>query len=61
VVDALVENDLGATDIAKDFRRLLESVEAAGSMSELANLSETVHVLGHATCDWLEQPAERLR
>jgi hypothetical protein len=55
VLDALLENGLGATAMAGEFRCLLESVEAAGSMEELAHLSETVHLLGHSVCDWLEQ------
>jgi hypothetical protein len=54
VVDALDDNGLGSTDMARDFRRLLQSIEAARSMDELASLSEVVHGLGHGLCDWLE-------
>jgi hypothetical protein len=57
VLDALVDNDLGTADVAADLGRLLASIEAAGSMKEIADLSEQVHVLGHAVCDWLEEAA----
>ena len=55
VLSGLEDNGLADVPIAADFRQLLASIGGAQSMAELADLSEVVHELGHATCDWLER------
>ena len=55
VLDTLDQNDLGDVGVAGEFRRLLESIEAARTMKDLADLSEEVHGISHAVSDWLEE------
>ena len=54
LVDTMSTNELEDLDGYADMNRLLEQVTAADSVSELAGLTEDVHLLGHKICDALE-------
>jgi hypothetical protein len=56
VVDVLESNDLGAIEGAAELAELLRAIEGAGTMDELADLTEAIHAVNHTLCDALERP-----
>jgi hypothetical protein len=53
VIREMKANDLDTIDGAAELSDLLEAVESATSLSNLADLTEDVHLLGHKLCDSL--------
>jgi hypothetical protein len=56
-IRVMQSNDLQESDGYENLLRLLDSIQVAKSLAELADLTEIVHALGHQVCEGLEKRA----
>lgn len=58
VLDVMALNGLDALDGVAELKGLLQTIESAPTLAQLANLAETIHAVDHRLTDALEESCQ---